>query len=383
MPVEPDAVARPVLPVTLSELPPLDRYLEELRDIWTSRQLTNAGSKVLAFERGLREILDTPNLLSFCNGGLALIAGIRALELKGPVVTTPFTFPATTHCLRVNGLEPVFCDIDPDTLNLDPASAEAMMPPETSAVLAVHVFGTPCDVHGIDALASRRHLKVIYDGAHAFGTRLGGTSIAAWGDVQMFSFNATKLLTTGEGGCVVFRDPGLAENLVRLRRWGMIAEGDVTLAGYNGMMTEMQAALGLCNLEQFDAVWEARCRIRGRYVERLESIPGIRVITRDTPEVELAPAYFSILIDAERYGRTRDEVLAHLHSRSVLARRYFYPLTSQLPCYRDCRGAAPGATPVAERIVTQVLALPIYRDLGESGADLICDLIESFCPALP
>lgn len=354
-------------------LPPLERFVEHLQDIWQSHRLTNAGPKVQAFEQVLRGLLGTENCLTYCNGGAALIAGIRALELKGEVVTTPFTFPGTTHCLALNGLTPVFADIDPVTYNLDPAAIEAAITPQTSAILGVHVFGTPCPVLEIEALAAKHGLKVIYDGAHAFGVKIGGRNIAEFGDMQMFSFNATKLLTTGEGGCVVYKDPAMEEPLRRLRRWGMLAEGDVTMPGFNGMMTEFQAALGLCNLEELANERANRRRVIAAYRARLGEMEGIGLPT-ELPDVEPALAYFVIRI-LPAFGRTRDKVLAHLRDRQVLARRYFYPLCSRLPCYTHLPGAQPGATPVSERIAEEVISLPLYGALGEEGVTYICDLI--------
>lgn len=373
---------QPVIPVTVSELPPLERFIGELREIWDAHHLTNAGPKTAAFESLLKQRLGVSRLLSFCNGGSALIAGIRALDLSGTVVTTPFTFHATPHCLAWNGLEPIFADIDSDTLTLSPSSIEAALQEDTSAILGVHVYGIPCAVDNIDAIARLRGLRTIYDGAHAFGTAIGGRNIAAWGDLQMFSFNATKLTTTGEGGCVVFHDPALEEPILRLRRWGMLEEGDVTLAGINGMPTEIQSALGLCNLERFDLVWDARCLARDRYLERLTQVPGLRTLTGPREGVTLPPAYFPILIDPEEFGATRDDLSAKLKEAGILTRRYFYPLVSHLPCYRHCRGAEPGATPVAERAAARVLALPIFSGLGIDGADRVCDAIVAACPAL-
>ncbi len=363
------------LPVTISMLPPMERFIEHLRDIWQTHWLTNAGPKVQAFEQVLRGQLGTEHCLTFCNGGAALIAGIRALKLDGEIITTPFTFPGTTHSAALNGLTPVFADIDPTTYNLDPSAIEAAITPRTSAILAVHVFGTPCAVNEIENIAARRGLKVIYDGAHAFGLKVDGRNIAEFGDVQMFSFNATKLLTTGEGGCVVFKNPALDEELRRLRRWGMIAEGDVTLPGFNGMMTEMQAALGLCNLEELEHERSLRREVVAIYRQRLGSVDGIG-LPADPANVEPALAYFVIRV-LPSFGPSRDVVLNFLRERQVLARRYFYPLCSRLPCYTHLTGAQPGSTPVAERIAEEVISLPLYGALGESGANFVCDLIEA------
>ena len=368
------------MPVTRSMLPPLDRFVRELRDIWDTRWLTNAGPKVQAFERTLRAALDTERVLTFTNGGAALIAGLAALNLEPgtEVVTTPFTFPGTPHCLAMNGLVPVFADIDPVTLNLDPVAAERAITPRTGAVLGVHVFGTPCDVAAFEDLGRRRRIRVAYDGAHAFGVRLGGRSLAAWGDIQMFSFNATKLLTTGEGGCVVFRDPALEPDLRRLRRWGMLAEGDVSRPGFNGMMTELQAALGLCNLDILDAERAARRAVIDEYRRRLADMPAVVLPPADVPGLEPALTYFVIRVSPDS-GVSRDALVEHLHAHGVLARRYFYPLCSRLPCYAHLPSAAPGRLPVAERVAEEVISLPLYGDLGRDGAARICDRIAGFC----
>ena len=362
-----------VLPVTRSMLPPFERYVEELRGIWESHWLTNAGPKVQALETALRGLLETPNCLTFCNGGAALIAGIAALKLEGEVITTPFTFPGTTHSLALNGLTPVFADVGPVDYNLDPAAIEAAITPRTSAICGVHVFGNPCDVLAIERIAGRHGLKVIYDGAHAFGVKVGGRNIAGFGDVQMFSFNATKLLTTGEGGCVVFKDPALDSELRRWRRWGMLAEGDVTMPGFNGMMTEIQAALGICNLEYLEKERAERRRGVASYRALLENLPGLE-LPCEPADVEPALAYFVIRITPE-FGASRDTVLAALRARNILARRYFYPLCSRLPCYTGSPGAEPGATPVAERIAEEVISLPIYGSLTEAQIAFICGVI--------
>lgn len=370
------SIARESIPVTRSMLPPFERYVEELRGIWDSHWLTNAGPKVRSFEESLQALLETPQVMTFVNGGAALIAAIAAMDLKGEVITTPFTFPGTTHALALNGLTPVFCDIDPVTMNLDPAAVEAAITPQTSAILGVHVFGNPCAVGELELIAQRHGLKLIYDGAHAFGVKINGRNIASYGDAQMFSFNATKLLTTGEGGCVTYRDPALQPTLRRLRRWGMLEEGDVTMPGFNGMMTEMQAALGICNLEGLSEERRLRSEVVRHYSKRLSQIPGITP-PGVLPGVEPALSYYVIRVKPE-YGRTRDALLAELREHQILARRYFYPLISRLPCYEHLPSAKKGLTPVAEIVANEVISLPIYGELGASGVDTVCDVIESF-----
>lgn len=363
------------IPLTQSMLPPLDRFVEELKDLWESRRLTNSGPKMEKFEAHLKEMLEVDGLLAFGTGGSALIAGVRALGLAGEVITTPFTFAASTHVLALNGLKPVFCDVDDETMNISPAAIESAITPRTSAILGVHVFGTPCAVEEIDEIAGRRRLKVVYDGAHAFGVRVKGRSIARFGDVQMFSFNATKMLTTGEGGCIVFKDPSLESPLRRLRRWGMLEEGDVTLPGWNGMMTEIQAALGLCNLEQLDAERSARRDLTALYRERLSGIPGLRFLAADKDSTP-ALSYNVVRVNASAFGRNRDSLLAWLQDRGIGARRYFYPLTSRFPCYSGSPGASADNLPVATRVAEEVLCLPLYRGLGRDGVNRVCDSIE-------
>lgn len=370
----PPPASLPDIPLTESMLPPLDRFVEELRDIWSSRRLTNSGPKMERLESRLRECFGVPGVLAFGTGGSALIAGVRALGLEGEVITTPFTFAASTHAIALNGLTPAFADIDDGSLNLSPAAIERALTPRTSAILGVHVFGNPCDVGAIEAIANRRGLKVIYDAAHAFGVEVNGRNLATYGDVQMFSFNATKLLTMGEGGCVVFRDPALGPTLRRLRRWGMLEEGDVTLPGWNGMLTEIQAALGLCNLDQLAAECAARRTVVDRYRERLADIAGVRLVE---PAKGATPAlsYLVVRVDAAAFGHDRDALLDWLNRHGIRARRYFHPLTSRFPCYQSLPGASPENLPVASRVAREVLSLPLYGGLGETGVDRVCETI--------
>ncbi len=372
-----DFNSQPPFPVTVSLLPPLERFVEELRDIWETHRLTNAGPKLERFEMRLREVLEVPGVLAFNTGGIALSAAIRALDLQGEIITTPFTFAATTHTAAMEGLTPVFCDVDPLNYNISPAAIERAITPRTAAILGVHVFGTPCAVEEIEAIAQRHGLKVIYDGAHAFGVHVNGRSIAHYGDVQMFSFNATKLLTTGEGGCVTFKDPALEPVLRRLRRWGMREEGDVTMPGWNGMMNEIQAALGLCNLEQLDRERKARRLLMDHYRTRLAAVPGIQLPVEPAGD-HSALTYFVIRIKAEIFGASRDALLEWLTANRVLARRYFYPLTSCFPCYQGLPGSEPENLPVATAVAEEVLSLPLYGGLKDEGVAYICSLIEQF-----
>jgi dTDP-4-amino-4,6-dideoxygalactose transaminase len=262
-------------------------------------------------------------------------------------------------------------------MNISPAAIERAITPRTSAILGVHVFGTPCDLAVIDDIAARHGLKVIYDGAHAFGVEVGGRSIAKFGDVQMFSFNATKLFTTGEGGCIVFKSDALMPCMRRLRRWGMLEEADVTIPGWNGMMTEIQAALGLCNLRGLDAERMGRERVIAAYRARLSCVPGVRFMEDLPGTTRPALSYFVIRLQAQEFLHTRDDLLSWLQKHGIAARRYFCALTSGFECYRHLPGAGPGNLPNAVRVADEVLSLPLYAGLGEAGVNRVCDVIEA------
>ncbi len=362
----------PVRPVTVSLLPPFERFVEELRSIWDTHWLTNSGAKLQAFEAALRQRLRCGPLLAFVNGGAALHAAVHALRLPpGEIVTTPFTFAASTHVIALAGHEPVFADVDEATLTLDPARVEAAITPRTRAILGVHVFGVPCHVEALAEISRRHGLPVIYDGAHAFGVEVGGRPVTDWGDATMLSFNATKLLTTGEGGCLVFRDPALEAELRRWRRWGMLDDGVVTQPGLNGMMTEMQAALGLCNLEMLGAECAARGHVVSAYRQAFAGRPDVRLCSEPPAGVTPALSYFVIRVPAER----RPAVLDALRRAQVLAKPYFHPLTSDFPCYRQCPGATAANLPVATRVAQETLSLPLYGALGEEGATFVVAVV--------
>jgi dTDP-4-amino-4,6-dideoxygalactose transaminase len=364
---EPVFVTRPLLPE-------LGAYVERLQGIWDRRWLTNHGQEHETLAARLREHLRVSHLELFTNGALALFLGLRALDVRGEVITTPFTFPATPHALDWCNLVPVFADIDPVTMNVDPAAVEACITSRTSAILAVHVYGTPCDVVALEALGRKHSLKVIYDAAHAFGVEIGGRPIGTFGDLSMFSFHATKLFNTAEGGALVFSDPALGERLRLLRNFGIRDEHTVECSGINAKMSELQAALGLCVLEVMDAERAARSQLVATYRRRLANVRGISC-QPDPVDVRSSYQYFVIRIDSALWPGGRDALHARLKLSNVITRKYFYPLCSTYDCYRHLPSAQPGRLPVAERVADEVLSLPLTSAIGEADVDIICDLI--------
>ena len=364
---EPIYVTRPLLP-ELSEV------VARLEQVWASQWLTNAGAQHEQLEEALRRYLQVPQLSLFNNGTVALLTAVRALGLTGSVVTTPFTFPATPHSLVWSGLEPIFCDIDPLRLTIDPAKIEAAIRPDTAAILAVHVYGVPCDVHAIETVARRRGLKVIYDGAHVFGTTIDGTGIGAFGDTTMFSFHATKLFHTAEGGALSSATPELKRAFDHLKNFGILNQEEVDVPGINGKMNELQAALGLAVLEHVAAERDKRRAIVDRYRARLSGVAGLTLLPQ-LPGVSDSYQYFVLRIDAAAFGLARDAVQDRLKAYNVLTRKYFFPLCSEYPCYRELPSSAPANLPVAHRAVREVLCLPLYGTLPLDAVDRICDFL--------
>ena len=366
---EPIYVTRPLLPT-------LDDLRARLEPVWASQWLTNGGVQHERLERALGAFLRVPHLSLFNNGTIGLLTAIRALGLRGSVVTTPFTFPATPHALAWSGIEPVFCDIDPVTLTIDPAAAEASIRPDTTAILGVHVYGLPCAVDELARVAARHHLRLLFDGAHAFGTTIGGAPIGRFGDVTMFSFHATKLFHTAEGGALSTPHAELKQTFDHLKNFGILNQDEVDVPGINGKMNELQAALGLAVLDLVDAEVERRKAIAGRYRERLRGIDGIQMMS-EPAGVQQSHQYFVIRIDAARFECSRDVVYTELQKYNVFTRKYFYPLCSDYPCYRGLPSAAPERLPVAHRAVREVLCLPIYGSLPLDAVDRICDMLTS------
>jgi dTDP-4-amino-4,6-dideoxygalactose transaminase len=364
---------RPVY-VTRPLLPALPSLMARLEEVWTTRQLTNIGPQHERLEAALRVYLGVRELSLFTNGTLALIAAIRALGLGGEVLTTPFTFPATPHALSWSGITPVFCDVDPVTLNIDPAAVERAVSSRTSGILAVHVYGNPCDVHGLQRVAERHGLKIIYDAAHAFGTRVHDAGIGRFGDVTMFSFHATKLFHTAEGGALACSDASLKARIDDLRNFGIHGPESVEAIGLNGKMSELHAALGLAVLEGLDGERAERRRLLARYRERLALLGGVVRLHAPTG-AESNCQYCVVRIDETSFGCSRDAVHNELRAYNVFTRKYFYPLCADYDCYRRLPSAAAGHLPVASRAAREVLCLPLYGGLSESDVDRICDMV--------
>lgn len=358
--------------ITRSSMPPFEEYCEEIRDLWDSRWLTNMGAKHRQFQAELAGYLGAGHVDLLTNGHMAIELSLQALGLKGEVITTPFTFASTTQAIVRSGLTPVFCDIDPVTFNLDPAKMEALITPRTCAILPVHVYGTPCDVEAIDRIAKRHGLKVLYDAAHAFGVRYKGQGIAVFGDVSCFSFHATKVFHSIEGGAACFRDEAFGQRLAKLKNFGLDGEEDVSELGANAKLNEFCAAMGLCNLRHVDGEIEKRRRSVERYRSHLGQIPGLQLVPV-LDGVEPNCAYFPVVFDETVFGADRDTVLSTLAEHEIMARKYFYPLTSEFSCYHGKYD--PDETPVAKRISRRVLTLPLYAGMEDETVDRICEVV--------
>jgi dTDP-4-amino-4,6-dideoxygalactose transaminase len=360
--------------VTRPLLPPLASLMARLEEVWATQQLTNIGAQHERLEAALRVRLGVRELSLFTNGTVALITAIRALDLSGEVLTTPFTFPATPHALSWSGIAPVFCDVDPVTLNIDPAAVARAVTPRTSAILAVHVYGNPCDVAALQRIADQHGLKIIYDAAHAFATRVHGQPIGAFGDVTMYSFHATKLFHTAEGGALACANPALKARIDDLRNFGIHGPDAVDGIGLNGKMTELQAALGLCVLDGLAAELAARRRLLARYSERFAGVDGVTWL-KGLDDAGASGQYAVIRVDAARFGCSRDVLHAALRRYNVFARKYFFPLCADYDAYRQLPSAAPAALSVARRAAQEVLCLPLYGALTESDLDRIADMV--------
>lgn len=363
-----------VITVTSPLLPDLDEFNELLKDIWNRKWITNNGHYHQELEKALCEYLKVPYISLFTNGTLPLITALQALRITGEVITTPYSFVATTHSLWWNGIKPVFVDIDPATGNIDPDKIEAAITPKTTAIMPVHVYGKPCDVKRIQEIADKYGLKVIYDAAHAFGVEVNGESILNAGDMSTLSFHATKVYNTIEGGALVMHDEATKKRIDYLKNFGFAGETTVVAPGINSKMDEVRSAYGLLNLKQVDAAIEARHRAAVQYREALRGIPGIRVM-EDIPGVRHNYSYFPIFIDAEKYGMTRDELYFKMKENNVLGRRYFYPLISEFSTYRGLESARPENLPVAHKIADSVICLPMYHSLTEDDVKRIIEQI--------
>ncbi|MDZ4860946.1 MAG: DegT/DnrJ/EryC1/StrS family aminotransferase [Candidatus Hydrogenedentes bacterium] len=361
--------------VTQPSLPSLDAYGDLLKGIWERKWLTNGGVLHAELESELANYLDIEHLSLFCNGAIALLVALQALRItSGEVITTPFTFPATPHVLHWNRVTPVFADIDPKTFNLDPAKIERHIGSDTKAILAVHVYGTPCDVDAIQAIADRHGLHVIYDAAHAFGVKYKGRALADFGDISMLSFHATKLFTTIEGGALVLHNEAQRKRVNSLKNFGIADEETVIGPGINGKMNEFQAAFGLLQLKDVDNEIERRRQIAGLYRELLSGIPGVKLLIPNAHTRENF-AYFPIAIDSDRFGMSRDALYLALKKFNIHTRKYFYPLCSQYPCYAALPSSRSANLPVAEKAAREILCIPIYGSLDLNVARHIANVI--------
>lgn len=372
--------------VTRSSMPEMYEYVEEIKELWDSHWLTNMGSKHRQLEADLADYLDIlkDNIVLFANGHLALECIIEALELgkeknvwgesKNEVITTPFTFASTTNAIVRKGLKPVFCDIKADDYTIDETKIEALITDRTCAIIPVHVYGNLCAVEEINRIAEKHQLKVIYDAAHAFGVEKDGVNSAIFGDASMFSFHATKVFNTIEGGAVCFRNPELKQVLNNWKNFGITGPESVEYVGGNAKMNEFSAAMGICNLRHLDDEIEKRRRVTERYIEQLDNISGIE-LNKIRSGVKSNYAYFPVIFDETKLGFGRDDVFEALERNGIISRKYFYPLTSEYKCYRGKFDVAD--TPVALQTSLRVLALPIYADLSISEVDKICDVIKN------
>jgi dTDP-4-amino-4,6-dideoxygalactose transaminase len=361
--------------VTQPFLPPMEEFDEYLKQIWESKWLTNNGKFHRELEKALCEYLGVKYISLFSNGTLALITALQTLRITGEVITTPYSFVATTHSIWWNNIKPVFVDIEPHTFNIDPGKIEAAITPKTTAILPVHVYGNPCDVNPIKEIADAYGLKVVYDACHTFGVRINGIPVLNFGDLSVMSFHATKVYNTFEGGAIVCHDEATKKRIDNLKNFGFINETTVVIPGINAKMNEVQAAMGLLQLKYIDGAIEKRRQITLQYREGLKDIDGITCM-HDMDNVNHCYSYFPILIDKEKYGMTRDELYEELKKYQIFGRRYFYPLISQFPTYKGLESARPGGMPVAERITEQVLCLPIYTDLQIDARNLIISILK-------
>lgn len=360
--------------VARSSMPSLDEYIEEIRPIWESHWLTNMGVKHKQLQAELEDYLGVPHVALYTNGHLALENAIAALNLPegGEVITTPFTFASTTHAIVRNRLIPVFCDVNDKDYTMDVTKIEGLITDRTVAIVPVHVYGNICDVEVIDRIAKKYGLKVIYDAAHAFAVKYKGVSTACFGDASMFSFHATKVFNTIEGGAVCFKDDGWVQLLNDQKNFGIHGPESVCFVGGNAKMNEFQAAMGICNLRHLDKEIAKRKKVVERYRERLSGVEGIK-LSAIQENVESNYAYFPVVFDGYKY--TRNEIFEMLSEQGITARKYFYPLTNSFECYRNYPTAGTEKTPVAQHLALRVLTLPLYADLSLEDVDRICDVI--------
>lgn len=364
---------RPVY-VTRPDLPSLEDFTEYLKQIWDSKILTNNGPFHQQFEKMLADYLGVKYLSVFANGTLALVTALQTLRITGEVITTPFSFVATTHALWWNNIRPVFADIEPVYFNLDPEKVEAAITPQTTAIMPVHVYGNPCRVDEFQKIADTYGLRLIYDAAHAFGVKISGNSILNYGDLSVLSFHATKAFNTIEGGAIICHDEQTKHRIDLLKNFGFVDETIVVEPGINAKMNEIQAAYGLLQLRSVESNISKRKKAAEEYRSRLRGVEGIRVF-EDIEGVIHSYSYFPVLINKERFGRSREEVYTTLRQNNIFSRRYFYPLISQFPSYSGLASSRPGNLPVAEHVAEEVLCLPLFSELQQETIGRICDFI--------
>lgn len=363
-----------IITVTSPLLPNLDEFTDSLKEIWESKWITNNGQFHQKLEAALAEYLKVPYVSLFTNGTLPLLTALQALRITGEVITTPYSFVATTHALWWNGIKPVFVDIDPSTGNIDPQKIEAAITPRTTAILPVHVYGKPCDTEAIQAIADKYGLKVIYDAAHAFGVEVNGESLLNAGDMSTLSFHATKVFNTIEGGAMVMHDEKTKQRIDYLKNFGFANEVEVVGPGINSKMDEIRSAYGLLNLKQVDAAIAARQKVAVVYREALRNVDGIS-FWDDMLGVRHNYSYFPIFVDAKKYGMTRDELYMKMKDQGVWGRRYFYPLISEFSTYRGLESSRPENLPNAHMMADTVICLPMHHALREEEINRIIDCI--------
>ena len=360
--------------VTKSSMPTLEEYVDEIKELWTSHWLTNMGVKHIEFQQKLEKYLNVKHVALYTNGHLALEYAIAAYNLPkgGEVITTPFTFASTTHAIVRNGLIPVFCDIKDDDYTIDSSKIEELITDKTVAILPVHVYGNICDVEEIEKISKKYGLKVIYDAAHAFSVKYKGKSVANFGDCSMFSFHATKVFNTIEGGAICFKDDNLEQLFNDMKNFGIHGPEEVVYVGGNAKMSEFQAAMGICNLKHLDEEILKRKKIVEKYRERLGNVQGIK-LSKIQENVESNYAYFPVIFDDYKY--TRNEIVEMLANEGIGARKYFFPLTNSFECYKNYPTAGVEKTPIAQYMALRVVTLPLYPDLSIHDVNRICDII--------
>lgn len=357
--------------VTQSSIPTLEEYTEEIKSIFETKWLTNMGEKHKELQKQLEDYLKVKHLTLFTNGHMALYTSIKALKLQGEVITTPFTFVSTTHAITQNGLTPVFCDIEPDTYTMDATKIESLITDKTCAIVPVHVYGNVCNVEEIEKIAKKHNLKVVYDAAHAFGVKYKNKGIGNFGDLAMFSFHATKVFNTIEGGGVAYNDDKLERELNLLKNFGITGPETTEEIGMNAKMNEFQAAMGICNLRHIETAIDKRKKVVEEYRKRLTNVKGIK-LSKIQKDVESNYAYFPVVFE-EDFGKTRDDVMQELAKNNIFTRKYFYPLTTDMECYNKQYDSSE--TPIAKYISNRVLTLPLFEELSLENVNRICDII--------